>query len=209
MMILARMRPSYYVPLLVFLWGVVTAAVAAITTYPQLLVMRLLVGVLEAGLTPGVTFIFSNWYLPDELGKRMSIFMTSAQLGGAFGGIIAGGVMENLEGARGIRGWRWLFIVEGAVTCFVAVVGVFVLPDYPAVSRKITEAERSIALRRLEVARIKHQEREKTPRLGALRTIRIAFSNWRTWVIPIAFLVCPTLHSAPICLESGLTLTWL
>lgn len=170
----------------------VTAAVGAIHTYPQLLVIRLFLGILESGLTPGATFILSSWYLPKELGKRSSFFMTSAQMGGAFGGLIAGGVMGNLEGARGIRGWRWLFIVEGVVTCFVAIIAVFILPDYPASYSRLTEAERHVAVKRLELADIRIDGREKKPRLGVVETIKRALTDYKAWVISIAFMVSAT-----------------
>src|SRR6185295_9599350 len=103
----------------------------------------------EAGFTSGVTFVFSCWYRPDELGKRASLFITSSLLGGAFGGLIAGGVMDHLEGSRGLRGWRWLFLVEGVVTITISLIAVFILPDYPATCRRLTPEQRTVAVNRL------------------------------------------------------------
>lgn len=168
------------------LWGVVTAGISAVKTYQQLLVMRVLIGILEAGLTPGMIFIFSSWYRPTELGKRASLFLTSAQIGGLFGGLIAGGLMADLEGARGIRGWQWLFIVEGAVTIAVALVSYFVLPDYPVSYRRLTEEERFIATKRLQQAGVNIGGQGSSPRLGLLRTIAGAFANWKTYAISLA-----------------------
>jgi len=69
-LILPRTRPSVYLPGIMLLWGVVTCGIGAAKTYPQLVAMRILVGALEAGLTPGMIFVFSCWYLPKEFGKR-------------------------------------------------------------------------------------------------------------------------------------------
>lgn len=168
------------------LWGVVTVGISATKTYQQLLVMRVLIGILEAGLTPGMIFIFSSWYLPPELGKRASLFLTSAQIGGLFGGLIAGGLMANLEGARGIRGWQWLFIVEGAITIAVALLSFFVLPDYPASDRRLSEEERYIAMKRLQRAGVNIDGRESSPRLGIGPTIIGAFTDWKTYAISLA-----------------------
>lgn len=168
------------------LWGVVTAAISAVKTYPQLLVMRILMGILECGLTPGMVFIFSSWYTPHELGKRASLFLTSAQVGGLFGGLIAGGIMANLEGARGIRGWRWLFVVEGAVTVAVALMAYFVLEDYPASCRYLTQDEKHIATARLRRAGSNIGEREIRPRLGLWPTISGALKNWRLYNMSLA-----------------------
>ncbi|KAK3325920.1 major facilitator superfamily domain-containing protein [Apodospora peruviana] len=183
-LLVARTKPSLYLPTIMFLWGVVTAGTSAITTYPQLVVMRVLVGILESGLTPGMVFIFSCWYLPSEFGKRSSWFVTSAQIGGIFGGLIAGGLMANLEGVRGIRGWRWLFIVEGAVTMVVAAIAAFILPDYPSSTPRLSEEEKYIAARRLEdagmntVGSISSGERLT---IGA--AITGTFKNWKTYAL--------------------------
>jgi MFS family permease len=131
-------------------------------------------------------FIFSSWYLPAELGKRASLFLTSAQIGGLFGGLIAGGLMANLEGVRDIRGWRWLFIVEGAVTIAVALPSFFILPDYPTSCRRLTEDERYIAMKRLDRIGVNVDGRKSSPRLGLLPTIAGAFKNWKMFAISLA-----------------------
>jgi len=165
------------------LWGIVTASVGAINTYPQLIVTRLFLGMLESGLTPGACYIFSNWYLPSEMGKRTSTYQTSAQLGGAFGGLIAGGVMSNLEGAQGIRGWRWLFIIEGVITIAFAIAAVFILPDYPTNSKRLTEQERFVATTRLLRVGILVDHKDSKPRLSVYETMRRSVKNWRAWCI--------------------------
>lgn len=57
--------------------------------------------------------LMSCWYKPAELSKRVAIFWTAALTSGAFGGILAGLIIQSLEGKAGTRGWKWLFIVEG------------------------------------------------------------------------------------------------
>ncbi|KAK0641807.1 pantothenate transporter liz1 [Cercophora newfieldiana] len=182
-LILARTRPSFYLPGIMALWGVVTASVGAMSTYPQLVVSRLLLGMLESGLTPAASFLFSTWYLPKEMGKRTSFYQTSAQLGGAFGGIVAGGVMSNLEGAHGIRGWRWLFIIEGIVTIVVAAIAVFILPDYPNKSPRLTEEEQFVATTRLLRVGILVEHKDSKPRLSVWQTMISSIRNWRAWCI--------------------------
>jgi hypothetical protein len=59
------------------------------------------------------------------------VFYTASLVAGAFGGILAGAVTGNMDGMAGIRGWKWLFLVEGFGTIVVAIIGVFVLPDFP------------------------------------------------------------------------------
>lgn len=89
---------------------------AAVTDYTHLVVLRLFVGVFEAGFAPGILLIISSWYKKEEQSKRFAIYISAAVLSGAFGGLLAGAITDGLEGAHGIRGWRWLFIVEGVAT---------------------------------------------------------------------------------------------
>jgi MFS family permease len=107
-MILTRMRPSIYIPAIMFLWGIVVAAKAAMTTPAQLWGLRFALGALEAGFSPAVFHIFSMWYRKSEQTKRFMVFWLAGILGSAFGGILAGAVASGLDGAHGIPGWRWL-----------------------------------------------------------------------------------------------------
>lgn len=109
-LILARTRPSIYVPTIMALWGAVTCCMGAVNNSQALLAVRFVLGVLEAGFAPGVMFILSSWYKKDEQAKRFTIFYSAAVLSGAFGGIIAGAITGSLDGSNGIAGWRWLFV---------------------------------------------------------------------------------------------------
>ena len=109
-MILSRARPSLYVPFLMFLWGTVAALMALVQTPAQLLGVRFLLGVMEAGFSPAILFIISTWYRKHEQSKRFMAFLSAGILSGAFGGIIAGAIVARLEGAHGIAGWRWYVV---------------------------------------------------------------------------------------------------
>jgi MFS family permease len=77
-----------------------------IDSYHHLLVLRVFVGVLEAGFAPGVLLIISSWYKKNEQSRRFAAFISAAILSGAFGGLLAGAITDGLEGANGKRGWR-------------------------------------------------------------------------------------------------------
>jgi MFS family permease len=89
---------------------------AAAHSYHHLIVLRIIVGMLEAGFAPGILLILSSWYKKNEQSKRFAVYISAAVLSGAFGGLLAGAITEGLDGVHGIAGWRWLFIVEGAAT---------------------------------------------------------------------------------------------
>ena len=115
-LILSKTKPSIFLPVIMTLWGTVTCCMAAVDSYGTLVALRFIVGILEAGFAPGILLILSSWYKPYEQSKRFAVYISAAVLSGAFGGILAGAITENLDGAHGIDGWRWLFIVEGCAT---------------------------------------------------------------------------------------------
>ena len=81
------------------------------------------------------------WYKRSEAQKRFSFFFSSTTLAGAFGGLLAYGI-SRMEGVRGFRGWRWVFIIEGLITCVVAIANFWLLPDFPEDVKWMNEEER-------------------------------------------------------------------
>lgn len=67
-------------------------------------------------LQPGCLYLLSAWYTRKELVKRTALLYSGSLISGAFSGLIAAGITNGLSGARGISAWRWLFIIEGAIT---------------------------------------------------------------------------------------------
>lgn len=82
------------------------------------------------------------WYKRSEAQKRFSFFFSSTTLAGAFGGLLAWGI-ARLEGAQGYRGWRWVFIIEGAITSAIAIILFFLIPDFPEDTKWLKEEERA------------------------------------------------------------------
>lgn len=187
-MILVRTRPSRYLPAIMAVWGALTCCMAAIKTYHHLIVLRIFVGVLEAGFAPGILLIISSWYKKTEQSARFAIYISAAILSGAFGGLLAGAITSGLEGRSGIRGWKWLFIVEGSCTIAWAFCASFILLDFPATSKRLTEREREIALARLQKANLNIESGNKA-KSGKRQSIIEAFSDWRTWGFIVGYMV--------------------
>lgn len=97
-------------------WGTVTIGMGFTPSYNALIGFRFVMGVFEAGFAPGVLLLISSWYKKEEQSKRFAVYISAAILSGAFGGLLAGSITSGLDGAHGLAGWRWLFIVEGAAT---------------------------------------------------------------------------------------------
>ena len=81
---------------------------------------------------------------------RTALLVCGSITSNAFGSLIASGILDRMDGKLGRAAWRWLFYIEGALTIFVAVCAMFILPDFPATTPWLTEEERRLAMRRME-----------------------------------------------------------
>lgn len=170
------------------LWGLLTCLMSVIKSYAHLVVLRILVGSVEAGFAPGVLLVLSSWYKRTEQSKRFGVYISAAVLSGAFGSLIAAGIMDGLEGVHGLRGWRWLFIVEGAATIGFALIALFILPDFPATSRGLSERERQIAVARLATENVTAVTEDSAP-LSNWGAVKVASRDWRTWAFVVGYMV--------------------
>ncbi|OBR06348.1 Major facilitator superfamily transporter [Colletotrichum higginsianum IMI 349063] len=187
-MILSRSRPSIFLPGIMLVWGALSALMSVSKSYGALLAFRFILGCVEAGFFPGVLYLLSCWYTRAELGKRFAIFYTAAVLSGAFGGLLAGAITANLDNAHGIRGWRWLFIVEGVATVGVALIAFFVLLDYPATARQMTPEQRRLASIRIIADGIASGGQNRK-RLSHRDALVAAVSDPRTYAFILLFML--------------------
>ncbi|KAI1135846.1 putative MFS transporter [Hypoxylon sp. FL0543] len=148
-LLLTRVRPSVYLGVAMTIWGTISAAQAATQTFASLVACRFFLGFAEAPFFPGAIFLMSSWYTRSELALRIAWFYCGHSFANAFGGLLGAGVLANMSGARGVSGWRWLFIIEGSLTVVSAICSAFILPNYPATTKWLTPEERAYAQWRL------------------------------------------------------------
>ncbi|KAI9845003.1 MAG: hypothetical protein M1837_005147 [Sclerophora amabilis] len=187
-MILSKSRPSIFLPIIMILWGIATCCMAAAKSYKHVVALRTIIGCLEAGFAPGILLILSSWYKSTEQSKRFAVYISAAILSGAFGGLLGGSITSGLEGVHGIRGWRWLFIVEGAATIGWAMVARFILLDFPATSKRLTEREKTVALLRLKSDKLRTRAGDNLEP-SHIRSLKQSMKNWRTWIFTFGYMV--------------------
>ncbi|KAI1063874.1 hypothetical protein LB506_005699 [Fusarium annulatum] len=176
-MLLTRTRPSMYIPAWTALWSIVSAATAGAGTYTHLIVIRFFLGEM---------FLLSCWYPRKELALRTAILYSGVLLATAFSGLIVAGVLSGLEGARGMAGWQWLFIIEGAGSFMAAVIAFFVLPDFPgqktgAMKWLLSDNEQKVAVERINRDRVSLPDADH----GVFAGLMMAVKDLRTWVFVI------------------------
>ena len=128
------------------LWGLVSVSTLFVTSATQLYIVRVLLGIAEAGFFPGVVFYLTLWF-PSALRARiMSYFVLAIAISGVLGGPISGLIMTRLTDVAGLRGWQWLFLIEGIPPIAAGIAAYFYLDDGPADARWLTPAEKRIVV---------------------------------------------------------------
>ncbi|EFE32304.1 MFS transporter, putative [Trichophyton benhamiae CBS 112371] len=146
-----KIGPRIFISFIVFTWGVILIGFGFVKDWQQMAGLRALLGFLEAGFFPGTVYLLSTWYcrressfdiIPsqkkitqvnnaiDEVQKRYSVFYIIGAVAGSLSGILAFG-LSQMEGLQGIRGWRWIFIIEGVISILVAILSYIFLIDFP------------------------------------------------------------------------------
>ncbi|KAF2015198.1 MFS general substrate transporter [Aaosphaeria arxii CBS 175.79] len=185
-MILTRVRPSLYIPFWVCLWSCVSASTAAVHNFQGLIAVRFILGITEAPFFPGVFYLLSCWYRKGELALRFAILYSGLVLATAVSGLLAAGIFSGLDGVAGLAGWRWLFIIEGAVSFLLGLIAFFFLPDFPGSATGsarwlLSEEERRISSYRMSLDSISSQETNRSVRHG----LKLALCDYKVWIFSL------------------------
>lgn len=143
-------KPRKWLSFLVFGFGVVTIGMGFVRTFGALVACRFLVGMTESGTVPLIFYLMASYYTKTEAQRRFLVFISVAALAGAASGAIAYRI-KDLDGHLGLESWRWIFIVEGIVTCICAMVFYFTLAEFPEEARFLTANERAYLKKKLEI----------------------------------------------------------
>ncbi|EAU30176.1 conserved hypothetical protein [Aspergillus terreus NIH2624] len=172
-------RPSTYLGILVLSWGIVMTCTGLVKNFGGLMAVRVLLGIFEAGFFPGAIYLCSYWYMPKDLALRISYFYCASALSGAFSGLLAAAI-ARMDGAGGVEGWRWIFILEGLATVAIGVACFFMLIDTPALSKRWLSPEE---IRYLELSMlIKQGGRVDHEASFQWKDLYMVLTNWRVYM---------------------------
>ena len=146
-MVIKRFTPSRWLAFIVFGWGVVSTLTGITQNLGGLIACRLIMGIFEAGLFPGLSMYLTSFYTRQELGLRFSYLFTCNGIAGALGGLIAYGI-GYMDNVAGLRAWRWIFIIEGLPTIVLGVITWFCLADSPQTASYLTDDDKALLMAR-------------------------------------------------------------
>ncbi|KAK9764896.1 hypothetical protein K7432_007216 [Basidiobolus ranarum] len=194
---LKKIGPSRWIPIVMIAWSVVMMCMAAVSNAAGLLASRFFLGLAEAGLFPGVIFYLSLWYTRQEQALRIALFFSAATIAGAFGGVLAYGIIQ-MGGVLDLTGWQWIFIIEGIPTFLLAFVSYYYLPDFPESASFLNEEERQLLM-----ARLKHDAGVASETEFSWKQFKDAFVDWKIYMHMIVYIAASTpLYSLSLFLPS-------
>ncbi|WP_233809144.1 MFS transporter [Paraburkholderia sp. HP33-1] len=142
--LLQRFGAKLWLARIMLTWGLAAAGMAFVRGETSFYAMRLVLGAAEAGFFPGVIYYFTQWLPSNERGKAMAIFLSGSALASVLSGPISGGLML-IEGA-GLRGWQWMFVIEGMFSVVLAGFVLLWLDSKPRDAAWLTRAEQDAVL---------------------------------------------------------------
>ncbi|KAL5618058.1 hypothetical protein FOVSG1_000280 [Fusarium oxysporum f. sp. vasinfectum] len=145
-MFLQRFPINYFMSGTVIAWGAVLMAHGAVNSFTTLIVVRVLLGALEAAINPGTMLLFSMYYMRKEQPLRMGIWIGSAGMGYIIAGIASFGI-GHVKSA--LPSWRVLFIIWGSITVAWGVILLFLLPGAPMRAKFLTPDEKARVVARV------------------------------------------------------------
>ena len=180
-LIIKRVGARLWLGSIMIIWGITSAATMFVTTPTSFYVIRFLLGVAEAGFFPGVLYYMTFWFTSHQRGRMTAILMTSIAVSGLIVGPVSGAILRGANGAFGLGGWQWLFLIEGFPAILLGVTWCLLLDSRPEDARWLTADEKSM---------VAHQLREDAlaaPHGGESATVSSVVKSMPVWGLSLIY----------------------
>ncbi|KAL4788191.1 major facilitator superfamily domain-containing protein [Aspergillus varians] len=179
-LVIKRFRPSRWISFITTGWGLVATLTGVSQSYGGMIACRVILGALEGGLFPGLTIYLTMFYTKREYALRIGYLFVSAAIAGSLGGLLGYGI-GYMDGVGGVRGWRWIIILEGLPTFILGIATWFWLADSPDTAHYLTMQERElIDLRmRRQIGHTKSSDQMHKEDVYA------GLKDWKIWLFTI------------------------
>ncbi|CAI6335484.1 unnamed protein product [Periconia digitata] len=166
---------------MMFCWGITVIGCGVTRGYRGLVACRFLEGVAESAYVPGAAYLIGSYYKRDEFLKRYVVFFSAGICAGAFNGFLSS-LIAKMDGISGYKAWRWIFIIEGAITIGISIFSFFFIVPFPEDCTFFTPDEKALLLARLkdDGGAVAHDD------LTARRILQI-LGDWKIWAAVLIY----------------------
>jgi ACS family tartrate transporter-like MFS transporter len=174
-LILERVGARRWIARIMIGWGLVSMATMFVWDGPSFMVARVVLGIAEAGFFPGMVLFMTYWFPASERAKTGALFMMASPIAVIIGAPLSMAILR-LDGAFGLEGWQWLFLIEGAPAVILGVLALFVLTDRPEDARWLSTEDRGWLVRTMAEDRAARQA-------TGITTVRHGLMNAQLWLL--------------------------
>jgi MFS transporter, ACS family, tartrate transporter len=146
---LEKFGASRWIARIMITWGIISALMALVSGVWSFYGVRFLLGIAEAGFFPGIILYLTYWYPAEYRARFLAAFAIAVPVSTVIGAPISG-LLLGLDGAMGLKGWQWLFIIEGVPSVLLGIVTWFYLTDRPAKADWLTAEQKAWLAAKLE-----------------------------------------------------------
>ncbi|WP_169250961.1 MFS transporter [Brevibacterium sp. 'Marine'] len=139
-MIMHKVGARWWIMRIMISWGLISAAMMFVQGEWSFYTLRMLLGIAEAGLFPGVMYYLTKWFTVKHRAKANGMFLLGVSIANIIGAPI-GGILLTMDGFLGMHGWQWMFLIEGVPACFLAILVWKYLPDGPRQAKFLSTEE--------------------------------------------------------------------
>lgn len=176
-LVIKKFTPSRWIAFITTAWGVVATLTGIVQSFSGLLACRVILGALEGGLFPGLTIYLTMFYTKREYALRIGYLFVSAAIAGSLGGLLAYGI-GHMDGVAGLRGWRWIIILEGIPTFVLGIATWFWLADSPETAHYLTPDERAL----IELRMRRQVGHTKSGDMMHKEDVYKGLKDWKIWL---------------------------
>lgn len=177
--ILHRVGARVWIARIMITWGVISGAFLFVNSEWSFYGMRFLLGLAEAGFYPGVILYTTSWFPAHRRARVIAVFMAAIPISGIFGNPLSGWIMDAFNGAHGLSGWQWMFLIEAVPAVLIGLAVFFYLDNRPAEAKWLTDAEKQLLERDIAAD---NQGKESSP-----HSIATVFRNGRVWFMSLIY----------------------
>ncbi len=161
-------------------WGLISQGLGLTDPEFTFYVLRFLLGVAEAGFFPGIILYLTYWFPDHRRTKMVALFMTAIAVSNLVGSPLSGGIMQYMDGAAGLSGWRWLFLIEGLPSVLIGVLVLIYLPNGPHDATWLSDEEKAAI-----VAAVENDKASKSH--ASQHNLMAAFADIRVWALAAVY----------------------
>src|SRR5262249_45971124 len=171
-LILERVGARTWIARIMVTWGFASMSMVLVGGRWSFYVVRILLGVAEAGFFPGIILYLTYWIPAGDRARAGALFMAAGPVSVILAAAVSGALMA-LDGRLGLTGWQWLFLIEACPAVILGVIAWRYLTDRPEQAHWLTADERRWLVRRMMQESEERAARQHGSELGSLLSSKV------------------------------------